>query len=407
LTNKERELLRNLAFRIAEIAALPEQKVIKRQWIALNALKPERPMFLIDQVPWHEMNIDDELTLQCENRFLRQIETGLRRQLYTWRHMRDDFVFEPHINIPMAIEGISYGIDISEELLKLDGDNDVGSHLYYDQLQTEDDLSKLKFPSIQLNRIETDMRADMAHEVFDGILEVRMDGYTPVFNIWDKIVQWRGANNVLIDLADRPDFMHKIISRLTDISLDMLKQLEEKNLLSQPQATTHCSGAWTDELPQDTYNPHPKAKDLWTYGMAQIFASVSPHMHDEFEIEYAKKWYDKFGLGYYGCCEPLDNKMNIVRKLPNIRKVAMSPWANIEKGAEAIGRDYVLSSKPSPAHLAGFWDPQAAKKDVEEILGACVKNSTPVEFLLKDISTVEYKPDNLWQWADVVRSTIN
>ena len=407
MNNKDKEVLRTLAEQTAQIAALPIQQVRKRQWIALNALLPERPLFTIDQVPWHEMNVNDELTIECEDAFARKLETYLRRQLYKWNHMQDDLVIEQHINVPMAIDGITYGLDVVEEEARIDEGNDVYSHCYIDQLKDEEDLLKIKFPDIRLNKEETARREQMAHEAFDGLLEVRMDGVTPTFNIWDKIVQWRGFNSMLFDMLDRPEFIHRMMERLTDVSLAILSQLEEKGLLGQPQATIHCSGAWTDELPQEAYNPNPKAKDLWTYGMAQIFSTVSPEMHDEFEIQYAIRWYEKFGLGYYGCCEPLDTKMHIVRKLPNIRKVAMSPWADINRGAEQIGRDYVLSSKPTPAHLAVEWQPEAAKKDMRDILTACRKNNCPCEFLLKDISTAMYKPQALWEWADIVRNEIN
>ena len=85
--------------------------------------------------------------------------------------------------------------------------------------------------------------------------------------------------------------------------------------------------------------------------MAQIFSSVSPGMHQEFELDYAVRWYARFGLVYYGCCEPLDGKMDIIRKIPHVRKISMSPWVDEEKGAERIGRDFVFSRKPSPAFL--------------------------------------------------------
>ena len=405
--DKDIEVLRNLAARTAEIAALPVQKDRLRQWIALNALRPERPLFTIDQIPWHEMDVDDFLKLECEDDFARQIETALRRQLYKWEYMRDDLVIESHINIPMAIEGITYGIDVIEQLVMTDDSNDVVSHKYIDQLKTEEDLEKLKFPSIRLDEEENSRREDLAHEAFDGILEVRMDGYTPAYTIWDMIVRWRGLDDLLIDLIDRPEFMHKLMERVTDISIDMLEQLEEKGLLSQPQATVHCSGAWTDELPQEKYNTRPKAKDLWAFGMAQIFSTVSPEMHDEFEIEYAKRYYDRFGLVYYGCCEPLDKKIDIVRKLPNVRKIAISPWADIDHAAAQIGKDFVLSSKPTPAHLAVSWNPKAAQADIEMLLSVCQKHNCACEFLLKDISTVMYKPETLWEWADIVRNAIN
>ena len=56
---------------------------------------------------------------------------------------------------------------------------------------------------------------------------------------------------------------------------------------------------------------------------------------------------------YYGCCDPLDGKMNEVRMIPNVRKISMSPWVNEERGATEIGCDFVYSRKPNPAFLAG------------------------------------------------------
>ena len=59
--------------------------------------------------------------------------------------------------------------------------------------------------------------------------------------------------------------------------------------------------------------------------MAQIFASVSPGMHWEFELEYAVEWYRRFGLNYYGCCEPLHDRLDYISRIPNLRKISMSP----------------------------------------------------------------------------------
>ncbi len=72
---------------------------------------------------------------------------------------------------------------------------------------------------------------------------------------------WRSPEHMIMDLVDKPEFMHKIISRLTDANLYMLDQLEEKGLLGDRQATIHCSGAFTDELPAPGFNPKkPRAK---------------------------------------------------------------------------------------------------------------------------------------------------
>jgi hypothetical protein len=187
-----------------------------------------------------------------------------------------------------------------------------------------------------------------------------------------------------------------------------LDQLEAQGLLGSGQAIIHCSGAYTDELPAPGFDPaRSRAKDLWSCGMAQIFSTVSPAMHQEFELDYAARWYSRFGLVYYGCCEPLDGKIDIIRGIPHVRKISMSPWVNQEKGAEKIGPDFVFSRKPSPAFLAtDAWDPGAVEKDLRETLACCQRHGCPLEFILKDISTVRYEPQRLWEWADIAMRVV-
>ena len=141
--------------------------------------------------------------------------------------------------------------------------------------------------------------------------------------------------------------------------------------------------------------------------MSQIFSTVSPAMHKEFGIDYANKWYARFGLVNYGCCEPLDRKLDIVRTIPNLRKISMSPWVDVERGAERIGRDFVFYRKPSPASLAGVtWEPSRVEADLRETLAACARHGCPVELILKDISTVCYQPQRLWEWADTAMGVV-
>ena len=202
----------------------------------------------------------------------------------------------------------------------------------------------------------------------------------------------------------RPFFFALVETRnLTEANMLMLDQLEDQGLLGSHQQTIHCTGAYTDELPAPGYNPaHPRARDLWTCGMSQIFSTVSPAMHEEFELAYAREWYERFGLVYYGCCEPLDRKLDIVKKIPNVRKISMSPWVDVEAGASQIGREYVFSRKPSPAFLAGDdWNPKAVEADLRKTLEACARHGCPVELILKDISTVRYQPQRLWEWSDI------
>lgn len=292
VSRKDRDVLRGLAQRVAEIAALPVQQETICLWKALNGLRPVRPMVMIDQIPWHEMEVGQELTLQTEDDFCREVETTLRRSLYAWRHMRADMVVEPVVEIPKVIRGEGFGIEIVERTAVTDPRNDIVGHAYLDQLQTEDDLRKIREPEIYLDEQAAAEAHEKAQGIFGGVLEVRMQGRFPVFAPWDLIVQWRSPEHAILDLVDKPQFMHGIMARLTEVHLSLLGQLEQRGLLGSGQRTIHCTGAYVDELPAPGFDPeHPRARDLWTYGMAQVFSTVSPAMHEEFWLDYAAKWF--------------------------------------------------------------------------------------------------------------------
>ena len=89
--------------------------------------------------------------------------------------------------------------------------------------------------------------------------------------------------------------------------------------------------------------------------------------------------------------------MEIMWRTPNLRKLSMSHWVDTERAVAEAGTDYVLLRKPTPAGLAeDDWRPQLARQQLREFLEKA--RGCHIEVIMKDISTVRYQLQRLWEW---------
>jgi len=407
----DKTILRDLVKEYASYASLPQQHINRENWKKLNSLQPVKPMVLIDQMPWNELNIDNELTSGCTDPFLRQVEDSLRRDIYKWKHMPADMVLDPFIRIPKAMNYSGYGVQVKEKTLATSDSNAVLAHEFDDLIKNEEELRNFKVPKIVHDKKETLRRRALCSEMFGDILPVYMTGSVIYSHLWDAISTFRGVTPIYMDAAEKPEFLKKIIDHFVRLHLSAIDQYEQEDLL-EANNLIHCTGAYTSDLPGTLRGPEESmtklyTKNCWTCAAAQLFASVSPDMHYHLDIEPMMPVYERFGLVYYGCCEALDKKLDIVKKIPNVRKISISAWADPVISAEQLQGAYVMSRKPSPAVLAGgMLDKEVVISDIKNTITACKKNGTNCEIILKDISTVGNNPQTLFDWEKAVRSTI-
>ena len=140
ISQKEKQILRALAQQYMEYASLPVQKQKRELWAALNDGHMERPMFTIDQIPWHEMDVDGSLICHVQDPYWQSVEKNLRQQIYKWEHCPADMVLLPCILIPHIYRNTGYGLDVKEERLVADAKSDVAAHLYQSQLFDLEDV---------------------------------------------------------------------------------------------------------------------------------------------------------------------------------------------------------------------------------------------------------------------------
>jgi hypothetical protein len=146
---------------------------------------------------------------------------------------------------------------------------------------------------------------------------------------------------------------------------------------------------------------------LWCFCASQEFGLVSPAMFEEFMLRYQVPIMREFGLSAYGCCEDLTPKIRVLRQIPNLRRIAVSPMANVRHCAEQIGERYVLAYRPSPSDMVGYsWDEARVRRILRQDLGACRDCRCHADITLKDVETVQHEPQRLYRWVAVTREII-
>jgi len=411
LSQKDTEILRRLAGEVAGIASKDIHKEKARLWTKLNDLKSERPMVWINEICWNEMNVNDELTLEAEQPWARDREDLLRKTIYQWKHLPADMVVSDFIACPLAIHSTDFGIIENVDIIKTDETSDIVSRHFNIQIKEPEDLEKIKMPIVTHNETATEYCCQAMCEVFEDIMPVRKVGQTHIwFTPWDYLIRWWGIEAAMMDMVLRPDMVNAAVSKMVDAWMVELDQFEQMNLLSLDNTNERVGSGgygYTEQLPGEKYNPeHIRPHNMWGCSNAQIFSEVSPEMHWELALKHDMRWLESFGLTYYGCCEPLDKKIDIIRRIPNLRKISVSPWCDIDRAIDEIGADYVVSYKPNPAILAvSQWRPEKARADIRQMLKKA-QDRCHIEFIMKDISTVRYEPQRLWEWAAIAMEEV-
>lgn len=405
ISQQDRQVLRALALRLSELCHEPRFEKRRRLWEKHNALRGERPMFLCDQLPWNELDplCTAEHALVSDPQ-LKGLEIWLRREIWKGENLDTDMVVDPYIKVRRPYKNSGFGLKSQVTELKLDASGDVSSQHMACLINEPEDIEKIQIPRIEPDEEGVKRLTDAANELFSDIMPWRFTGEIMHLGAWDTIAYWMGVENIYIELMDRPEMMHSIMERMTQAYLSMARQFTEYRLYDTCENYCHCSQTYQEGESPDR---EPIPANGWAFGLAQLFTSVSPKITAEFECAYMKRVFPHFKNIYYGCCDRLDDRLDIVSALPNVRKISCSPWSHREAFAEKIPKSIIMSNKPTPALLAtDSFDEDAVRKDIRRTVQCAARNGVTLELILKDVSTIRYDIPRLQRYCAIAMEEI-
>ena len=402
MTEADRRIIRELAWRVAEIAEDPVQHHRRMIWYAQNALKPIRPPVFVSP-DWAWAELIPEAALACESDRARDIELGLRKRIYAHERFGDDQVVDAQWRVPHAVTRTGWGVDLQIRRPEME----MGAYVCDAVIESIDDIDRLQTPGVEHDPRETERRLAWHEELFGDIMDVTLHGvWWWSLGLIDEWTELRGIEQTYLDMMDRPELLHAGLRRLMEGRLAWLDRLEELGLLSLNNGNDYvgsgCFG-YTDQLPQEDFDNRVRPRDMWGFCEAQTMAAVSPAMHEEFVLQWQLPVLDRFGLNCYGCCEPLDRKLDfLLARVPRLRRVSISAWADVRRSAEKLGDRVIFSWKPDPAALAAVsFDEDALRVSIRQTIEVCAAHGCALEIVMRTTQTCRNQPDRFDRCAAI------
>lgn len=404
MNKRDLGVVRDLAKRVREISELPVQRERARLWKACNSLNPERPMVLATQQPMGELEAA-WIDCQCEDERLMGYEAELRRTIMHHEYIPDDYPIIGSWIVPIPVLNGGYD-DYGFELRKTDPENPDGAYHIEPVITSEHDIDRLHFRPLAVDHVRADAAVLHAEEILGDLLKVEKRGK----NYWRYglsrvLIHMRGLERMMLDMYDNPSILHRLMAFLRDDFMQEIDILEGEAAVSfnNGPAMLGGSGGLVDnnDLPEKGYGGAPNVANSICWAESQETVGVGPDQFDEFVLRYQLPLVKRFGLTDYGCCEALDYKLDLlVEKIPNLRWISVSPWADRRMCAEKIAGNYVYVYKPNPAYICAKQpDWESAEKDIRDT--AAIVDGAPMHICMKDTKTFWGDAGRTTQWCEM------
>ena len=391
ITAEERKLIRELAMQVKEASQRPEMKQREALWYDHNELKTTDPVIAVfPEMSWRE--IITPAMLQCQSEEAREVEWFLRAKLFRANVIDDDVpvtdIWEVrkiitdtgwdkqnpnHKNAAFANASFRDNCLGDVPLVWQKNFNfDAGAKHFEPIIEEPEQLSRLGAPEVIYHEKETLEKLKLHQDLLGDILDVRLVGLKYLYiALMETYSDFRGLEQVMYDVYEEPEMLHDAMDIVEEGYHKLLDQYMDQGLLTVNgnQAYSGSGGqTYTHELPGDD-SVCTDLKQFFGMTESQEFTMVGPEQHWDFVQKHEKRIADRFGLTAYGCCEPIEDKLEYIRQFECLRRISVSPWADVQKCSDRMGKDFVYSWKPNPSIYLNNYTP-----DQTEYMEGYVKN---------------------------------
>lgn len=412
LPPEERTILRELAKRQAELAALPVMDERKKGWHALNDAKPgARPMIMVDNWTFDRDFLPQDI-YRCKTDTGRGIELQLLRAIRTHELIGDDKVVPDTYNIGWFTNIDLMGVPIPVERVRDSQGIETGYHFIHPISDLKRDLHVVKPVTCSVDRDRTMAWKGFMEDLLGDIMPVAIrTGTMGSGSLTQMVVRLMGMEAFFVAMYDSPAELHALMARLRDNSLGAMRWAESEGLLRVNNGNQNCNGSgfnFTTRLPAPGLKGEAaRLSDMFFGAESQETVGVSPEMFGEFCAPYYRALCEPVGLVYWGCCEPAAPLWEHIRTIPHLKKVSISRWCDERFMGEALrGTEIVYSRKPDPK----FWgldvalDEDAWARHIRATLEAT--EGVFVEFAVRDVYTVHGNLGKVRRGVEIIRREI-
>jgi len=399
--------IRDLAKETREYARCDEMDRRRELWRHHNSLHFTHPPIYIRAIPFDEFLDPKELV--CETPFYRSLERAFLLNRYRMKLM-DDYIIEPFLTVRAALKSAADGVyGVPAEMgEKIPG----GAAAFAPSIINEEDIEKLQVADYEVDEKATEEEYCRLYEAVGGILDVVVDRQGLLCGMWANdistiLAKLRGLEQLMWDIYDRPEWLHRLLSFMQS---KILMHMDQTEAAGGFRLINHQNQAmpYAEELRPPQANKGPvKPNELWGYMASQEFTNIGPAAFKEFMFDYQKPILERYGLTAYGCCEDLTHDIGVLKSLKNLRRIAVSPFADIKKCAEQIGGDYIVSWRPNPSSAVSFGvDEDFVRRNLRETFDIFDANGCKFDITLKDVETVGGDENRIIRWTQIVREEI-